>query len=60
MGNEQGKRAQLVQSTGHMVFHYDRSDHSYDDLFISGEAVLHWWTQHQTAVHDAFTVHAKP
>jgi len=56
MGNEQGKHARLVRSTGHLVFHYDRDDHGCDDLFISGEALLHWWTQHVTDVCDAFTV----
>lgn len=43
----------------HLVFHYDRGDNGCDDLFISGEALLHWWTGHPTEVHDAFAVHAR-
>lgn len=39
----------------HLVFHYDRDNYGCDDLFISGESLLHWWTQHSTEVHDAFT-----
>ncbi|MFC0532045.1 hypothetical protein [Phytohabitans kaempferiae] len=41
-----------------MVFHYDRNDHGCDELFLSGEALLHWWTQHPTEVRHAFTTHA--
>ncbi|HEX9352811.1 MAG TPA: hypothetical protein VF933_03185 [Streptosporangiaceae bacterium] len=40
----------------HLVFHSDRSDYGCDDLFVSGEALLRWWTLHSTEVHDAFTV----
>ena len=39
----------------HLVFHYDRNDRSCDDLFLSGEALLLWWTQHPTEVRHAFT-----
>jgi homoserine kinase type II len=39
----------------HLVYHYDRDDHGCDDLFLSGEALLHWWTAHRAEVHDAFT-----
>jgi homoserine kinase type II len=42
----------------HLVFHYNRHDHGCDDLFISGEALLHWWTQHTTEVNKAFTARA--
>jgi len=42
----------------HLDFHYDRGDGGCDDLFISGEALLYWWTGHATEVHTAFTVHA--
>lgn len=38
----------------HLVFHYDRANYSCDDLFISGEKLLHWWTDHQTEVQNAF------
>lgn len=31
----------------HLVYHYDRDDYGCDDLFISGEAFLHWWTAHR-------------
>jgi Ser/Thr protein kinase RdoA (MazF antagonist) len=36
-----------------LVYHYDRGNDSCDDLFISGEELLHWWTRHSTEVHDA-------
>ena len=39
----------------HLAYHYDRNDHGCDDLFLSGEALLHWWTTHRPVVHDAFT-----
>ncbi len=39
----------------HLVYHYDRDDHGCDDLFLSGEAMLHWWTAHRPQVYDAFT-----
>ena len=38
----------------HLVFHYDRGDHSCDHLFPSGEAFLHWWTANRDQVRDAF------
>jgi hypothetical protein len=31
----------------HLVCHCDRDDHGCDDLFLSGEALLHWWTAHR-------------
>jgi homoserine kinase type II len=34
----------------HLVYHYDRDDHGCDDLFISGEAFLRWWTDHRDEV----------
>jgi homoserine kinase type II len=37
----------------HLVYHYDRNDHGCDDLFISGEAFLHWWTDHRDEVRAA-------
>jgi hypothetical protein len=37
------------------VYHYDRDDHGCDDLFVSGEALLHWWTSHRPELHHAFT-----
>jgi len=38
----------------HLVFHYDRGDHSCDHLFFSGETFLHWWTANRGQVRDAF------
>jgi aminoglycoside phosphotransferase (APT) family kinase protein len=38
-----------------LEFHYDRHDHSCDDLFIADEALLHWWTQRLRVVEEAFT-----
>ncbi len=38
----------------HLDFHYDRGDHGCDDLFLSGEALLDWWTDNRDAVQDAF------
>lgn len=37
----------------HLVYHYDRHDHGCDDLFITGEALLHWWTNHRDDVRAA-------
>jgi Ser/Thr protein kinase RdoA (MazF antagonist) len=37
-----------------LEFHYDRGDHSCDDLFIADEALLHWWTERLDAVERAF------
>jgi homoserine kinase type II len=39
----------------HLVFHYDRNDHSCDDLFFSGEETLEWWSTHRKEVLAAFT-----
>ncbi|MEW1569659.1 phosphotransferase [Streptomyces sp. NPDC093509] len=38
-----------------LEFHYDRSDHSFDELFTADEALLHWWTDRYLQVEDAFT-----
>ncbi|MCX5136442.1 phosphotransferase [Streptomyces sp. NBC_00340] len=38
-----------------LEFHYDRSDHSFDELFTADEALLHWWTDRYRQVEDAFT-----
>jgi hypothetical protein len=35
-------------------FHYDRGDTSCDDLFLSGEATMQWWTDHREEVLHAF------
>lgn len=37
-----------------LEFHYDRGDHSCDDLFIADEALLHWWTERLDVVERAF------
>ncbi|MFI2432101.1 phosphotransferase [Streptomyces sp. NPDC018693] len=37
-----------------LEFHYDRDDHSCDDLFIADEALLHWWTERLDMVERAF------
>ncbi|QIB48625.1 phosphotransferase [Streptomyces aureoverticillatus] len=37
-----------------LEFHYDRGDHSCDDLFTADEALLHWWTDRLDQVEDAF------
>ena len=47
-----------VSDFWHLDFHYDRGYNECDDLFVSGEAVLHWWTMHSIEIYDAFTVHA--
>ncbi|MGI5213401.1 phosphotransferase [Plantactinospora sp. CA-290183] len=39
----------------HLDFHYDRGDTSCDDLFLSGEETLHWWTNRRDEVKQAFT-----
>lgn len=44
----------------HLDFHYDRGDYGCDDLFLSGEEVLHWWTSRLDEVQDAFTGHIHP
>ncbi|MFJ8661852.1 phosphotransferase [Streptomyces sp. NPDC093795] len=38
-----------------LEFHYDRGDHSCDDLFIADEALLHWWTERLDEVERAFS-----
>ncbi|MFJ8804009.1 phosphotransferase [Streptomyces sp. NPDC102487] len=38
-----------------LEFHYDRSDHSFDELFTADEALLNWWTDRYRQVEDAFT-----
>lgn len=43
-----------VSDFWHLVFHYDRHDHSCDDLYFSGETLLHWWTDHHADVQGAF------
>ncbi|MFI8514044.1 phosphotransferase [Streptomyces sp. NPDC085460] len=37
-----------------LEFHYDRNDHSCDELFIADEALLHWWTERLDEVERAF------
>ncbi|MFE7659557.1 phosphotransferase [Streptomyces celluloflavus] len=37
-----------------LEFHYDRNDHSCDDLFTADEALLHWWTDRLGLVEEAF------
>jgi Ser/Thr protein kinase RdoA (MazF antagonist) len=39
----------------HLVFHYDRHNHTCDDLFLSGEQTLEWWSAHREDVLTAFT-----
>ena len=38
----------------HLDLHYDRDDHGCDDLFLSGEQFLEWWTTHTDEVNHAF------
>ncbi|MEV0302081.1 phosphotransferase [Streptomyces prasinus] len=37
-----------------LEFHYDRDDHSCDDLFLADEALLHWWTERLDVVERVF------
>ncbi|MEU1324673.1 phosphotransferase [Streptomyces microflavus] len=37
-----------------LEFHYDRDDHSCDDLFLADETLLHWWTERLDVVERAF------
>jgi Ser/Thr protein kinase RdoA (MazF antagonist) len=37
-----------------LEFHYDRGDHSCDDLWGPGELLLDWWTGHRDEVQGAF------
>lgn len=37
-----------------LEFHYDRHDHSCDDLFTADEPLLHWWTDRLDLVQEAF------
>ncbi|MHC0433814.1 phosphotransferase [Streptomyces sp. O3] len=37
-----------------LEFHYDRGDHSCDELFTADEALLHWWTDRLDQVEEAF------
>jgi homoserine kinase type II len=39
----------------HLVFYYDRQDRACDNLFISGETLVRWWTRRATEVQVAFT-----
>ncbi|WP_372351580.1 hypothetical protein [Streptomyces sp. KL116D] len=36
-----------------LLFHYEHGDTGFDDLFLDDEALLHWWTEHIDAVHEA-------
>ncbi len=38
-----------------MQWHYDKGDHGPDELWVSGERLLHWWTGHRDQVAAAFT-----
>ena len=44
-----------ISNFWHLVYHYDRGDHGCDDLSLTGEALLHWWTANRPAVYAAFT-----
>ena len=35
-------------------WHYDRGDHTCDDLWVAGQPLLQWWTSHLSEVQDAF------
>ncbi|UUU44321.1 phosphotransferase [Streptomyces sp. NBC_00162] len=37
-----------------LEFHYDKGDHSCDELFTQDEALLHWWTARIGEVEAAF------
>ncbi|WP_437114443.1 phosphotransferase [Streptomyces cyaneofuscatus] len=37
-----------------LEFHYDRDDHSCDDLFLADTALLHRWTERLDGVEQAF------
>ncbi|WP_157531412.1 phosphotransferase [Kitasatospora sp. Root107] len=41
-----------------LVFHYDRGDHSCDELFAPQERLLTWWTERRGDVMAAFTAKA--
>ncbi|WP_083976874.1 phosphotransferase [Kitasatospora azatica] len=41
-----------------LVFHYDRGDHSCDQLFAPQERLLAWWTERREEVVSAFTAKA--
>jgi hypothetical protein len=45
-----------VSDFWHLDFHYNRSDHSFDHLFLTNEEFLHWWTSHRNDVREAFVV----
>jgi homoserine kinase type II len=37
-----------------LQWHYDKHDHGADELWVSGELLLDWWTGHQEEVQGAF------
>lgn len=41
-----------------LQFHYDKDDHGPDELWLSGEQLLHWWTPRRGVVRSAFIGHA--
>ncbi|MEU9888429.1 phosphotransferase [Sphaerisporangium sp. NPDC051011] len=38
-----------------LQWHYDKGDHGPDELWVSGERLLHWWTPRRDQVTVAFT-----
>lgn len=42
----------------HLDYHYDRYDHGCDDLFLTGETILNWWTNHRDDLQHAFAAPA--
>jgi homoserine kinase type II len=38
-----------------LQWHYDKGDHGPDELWVSGERLLHWWTGRRDQVVTAFT-----
>ncbi|MFC4060220.1 phosphotransferase [Planomonospora corallina] len=38
-----------------LQWHYDKGDHGPDELWASGERLLHWWTARRDQVRAAFT-----
>ncbi|MFI6457470.1 phosphotransferase [Streptosporangium amethystogenes] len=40
-----------------LQLHYDKDDHGPDELWTSGERLLHWWTACRSQVRAAFTAH---
>ncbi|MEV6981845.1 hypothetical protein AB0M95_11380 [Sphaerisporangium sp. NPDC051017] len=54
-----GKPAAVETRERLLQWHYDKGDHGPDELWVSGERLLHWWASRRDQVATAFTARTR-